>query len=382
MTLTTRSGRGLTVGVDSEVGPLREVIVHRPGTELDRLTPQQRRRPAVRRRDVGRAGARRARRVRRGAARARRPGAPLRRPARRGAGHARGARVRARAGLHSRAVRPGPAPGSCGALLDDTEPAELSPSSSSAAITKSDLSPLSGAQPDLAEPRHRRLRAGPAAQHAVPARQRGLDRRAASRSTRWPSRPGAASRSTPGPCTAPPAVPAGRLPDLLRRRRPATTPRRRWRAATSTSWRRGVVLIGMGERTTPMGVEMLARQLFATGQARRVLAVEMPKARSAMHLDTLLTMIDVAHVRGLPVLRPRTRCGCGVLAPGDARDDLDVEQSTGSAGRARRGPRRRRASGCCRPTRTAGPPSASSGTTPTTTWPSPPASCSATTATS
>ena len=26
-------------GIDSEVGPLREVIIHRPGTELDRLTP-------------------------------------------------------------------------------------------------------------------------------------------------------------------------------------------------------------------------------------------------------------------------------------------------------------------------------------------------------
>ena len=29
----------LQVGIESEVGPLREVIMHRPGTELDRLTP-------------------------------------------------------------------------------------------------------------------------------------------------------------------------------------------------------------------------------------------------------------------------------------------------------------------------------------------------------
>ncbi|MEU4572595.1 arginine deiminase [Nonomuraea sp. ATR24] len=56
----------------------------------------------------------------------------------------------------------------------------------------------------------------------------------------------------------------------------------------------GVVMIGMGERTTPMGMEMLARRLFSDGHARRVLAVELPKTRSTMHLDTVLTMVDVA----------------------------------------------------------------------------------------
>jgi arginine deiminase len=56
----------------------------------------------------------------------------------------------------------------------------------------------------------------------------------------------------------------------------------------------GVVMVGMGERTTPMGMEILARRLFAGGHARRVLAVELPRARSAMHLDTVLTMVDTA----------------------------------------------------------------------------------------
>jgi arginine deiminase len=36
---TTTRTQPITVGIDSEVGPLREVIIHRPGTELDRLTP-------------------------------------------------------------------------------------------------------------------------------------------------------------------------------------------------------------------------------------------------------------------------------------------------------------------------------------------------------
>lgn len=56
---------------------------------------------------------------------------------------------------------------------------------------------------------------------------------------------------------------------------------------------RGVVLIGMGERTTPMAVEILARELFRTFQATTIIAVELPKSHAFMHLDTVLTMIDV-----------------------------------------------------------------------------------------
>ena len=42
--------------VDSEVGQLRQVILHRPDLELNRLTPTNKRRPALRRRHVGRRG--------------------------------------------------------------------------------------------------------------------------------------------------------------------------------------------------------------------------------------------------------------------------------------------------------------------------------------
>jgi arginine deiminase len=54
----------------------------------------------------------------------------------------------------------------------------------------------------------------------------------------------------------------------------------------------GAVLIGMGERTTPYAVEYLAQRLFAQGAAREVLALELPRARSYMHLDTVMTMVD------------------------------------------------------------------------------------------
>jgi arginine deiminase len=62
----------------------------------------------------------------------------------------------------------------------------------------------------------------------------------------------------------------------------------------------GTVLMGMGERTTPMAVEILARALFTSGQATRVIAVELPQSHAMMHLDTAMTMID----RGVFVLYP------------------------------------------------------------------------------
>ena len=54
----------------------------------------------------------------------------------------------------------------------------------------------------------------------------------------------------------------------------------------------GAVLVGMSERTTPQAVEVLAHRLFEAGAARCLVAIDMPKVRAFMHLDTLLTMAD------------------------------------------------------------------------------------------
>jgi arginine deiminase len=43
-----------------------------------------------------------------------------------------------------------------------------------------------------------------------------------------------------------------------------------------------------------MAAEILSRALFASGQARTVIAIELPKSHAMMHLDTVLTMIDRA----------------------------------------------------------------------------------------
>ena len=62
----------------------------------------------------------------------------------------------------------------------------------------------------------------------------------------------------------------------------------------------GAVLVGMGERTTPMAVEAVARALFTSGQASTVVAVELPRSHAFMHLDTVMSMVD----RGTFVLYP------------------------------------------------------------------------------
>lgn len=64
----------------------------------------------------------------------------------------------------------------------------------------------------------------------------------------------------------------------------------------------GAVLIGMGERTTPMAVEILAAAFFRTGQAHTVIAIELPKSHATMHLDTLMTMVDHATFVRYPYL--------------------------------------------------------------------------------
>lgn len=54
----------------------------------------------------------------------------------------------------------------------------------------------------------------------------------------------------------------------------------------------GVVAVGVGERTTPAGAEALASSLFDDDLAHTVLAVPIAQERAQMHLDTVCTMVD------------------------------------------------------------------------------------------
>ena len=68
------------------------------------------------------------------------------------------------------------------------------------------------------------------------------------------------------------------------------------------------IAVGVSERTHAVAVENLTAQLFAAGALDCVLAVELPKTRGTMHLDTVLTVVDHDAV----VLWPRMREGAAV----------------------------------------------------------------------
>jgi arginine deiminase len=85
-----------------------------------------------------------------------------------------------------------------------------------------------------------------------------------------------------------------------------------------------LVLVGMGERTTPQAVALLARQLFHADAVKVVLGIVLPRSRHYMHLDTVFTMVDLDAVSAfMPVVS-----GAQVwnIRPGDSADDIVIEQ--------------------------------------------------------
>ena len=89
----------------------------------------------------------------------------------------------------------------------------------------------------------------------------------------------------------------------------------------------GAVMIGMGERTAPQAVTMIARELFGAGSARLVIAVMLPHSRHYMHLDTVMTMVD----RDTVTLFPEVVDGARVwsIRPGEAPELPVVERFAG-----------------------------------------------------
>ena len=55
---------------------------------------------------------------------------------------------------------------------------------------------------------------------------------------------------------------------------------------------KGVVLIGMGERTSRQAIGQLVQALFAKGAVEQVVVAGLPKSRAAMHLDTVFSFCD------------------------------------------------------------------------------------------
>ena len=82
----------------------------------------------------------------------------------------------------------------------------------------------------------------------------------------------------------------------------------------------GVLAVGVGQRTSPAGVEAFAQRLFAAGAARAVLAVPISQDRATMHLDTVCTMVDVDAV----VMYPPTASSLQAYTVLDGDGDLRV----------------------------------------------------------
>ena len=88
----------------------------------------------------------------------------------------------------------------------------------------------------------------------------------------------------------------------------------------------GVVLIGMGERTTRQAVIQVAESLFSKGAAERVVGCLMPKSRAAMHLDTVFSFCDRDLVTAFRDVADQVRCYSMRPAGGDR---LDVRPDEG-----------------------------------------------------
>ncbi|WP_372728846.1 arginine deiminase [Nocardioides sp.] len=83
----------------------------------------------------------------------------------------------------------------------------------------------------------------------------------------------------------------------------------------------GVIAVGVGERTTPAGVERLARQVFHADLAHTVLAVPIAQERATMHLDTVCTMVDVDKIVMYPNVADSLQAFAVTIADRGAHDN-------------------------------------------------------------
>jgi arginine deiminase len=87
------------------------------------------------------------------------------------------------------------------------------------------------------------------------------------------------------------------------------------------------VLVGMGERSTGRMVEHLASGLFSAGAAERIIAVRMEQGRSYMHLDTVFNLVD----RDAVTMYPPVVEGMRVYSvrPADRAGGFEVSEEKG-----------------------------------------------------
>ncbi len=87
---------------------------------------------------------------------------------------------------------------------------------------------------------------------------------------------------------------------------------------------RGTVAIGMSERTQARMIELVAKELFENGAAERVIVAIMTRDRAHMHLDTVFTMLDHDVVTAYPKVVNNIRAVS--LRPGIKPGDFHVTE--------------------------------------------------------
>lgn len=91
---------------------------------------------------------------------------------------------------------------------------------------------------------------------------------------------------------------------------------------------KGNVLVGMSERTSRQAITQVAKALFEKKAAERVIIAAMPKLRAAMHLDTVFTFCDRDVVTLYPDIMDHVKTFS--LRPGDKHGTLDFRQDKGT----------------------------------------------------
>lgn len=90
---------------------------------------------------------------------------------------------------------------------------------------------------------------------------------------------------------------------------------------------KGIVLIGMSERTSRQAITQAAKALFDKGAAERVIVAAMPKIRAAMHLDTVFTFCDRDVVTQYSELMDHVKTFS--IRPGDTPSGLEITEDKG-----------------------------------------------------
>jgi arginine deiminase len=90
------------------------------------------------------------------------------------------------------------------------------------------------------------------------------------------------------------------------------------------------VAIGMSERTTSQMIEKIAMNLFKAGAADRVIAAGMTRDRAHMHLDTVFTFLDRDVVTLFPKVVPTITAYS--VRPSDTEGELDIRKETSFLG--------------------------------------------------